>query len=263
MAELISAVAQLMWPLIALCGLLVFRRAIGRLLRTAERREMEFEIGGQRLTLHELNDQQNGMIQDLQRQLSMLSAQLEERDSRIAELAGAADPSPAVRINHEQAELTDVRTLPEPPPASSLARPGGSTEPGPPPQAPVDAEPFAVLWVDDRPENDALLIQQLRENGVRVTTASTTADALTEIQERPYRLIVSDMSRQEDGQSRPDAGLALVQELRDLGVDTPVIIFGGRQGRLQYSAQARQAGAVATTTSAYEMFKHFQNFGLL
>ena len=80
MAEVISAIAQLLWPLIALMALLVFRRAIGRVLRTAEKRELEFEVGGQRLTMHELNDQQNELIQDLQRQLSAVSKKLEERE---------------------------------------------------------------------------------------------------------------------------------------------------------------------------------------
>src|SRR5690625_2727971 len=79
MAEFLSAFAQVLWPLIALAAIIFFRGAIARVLRTAEKRELEFEIGGQRLTMHELNDQQNEMIQDLQRQLSMLSSQLETR----------------------------------------------------------------------------------------------------------------------------------------------------------------------------------------
>ena len=120
-----------------------------------------------------------------------------------------------------------------------------------------------MLWVAERPESHALLVDQLRNNGVRVTTVTTTADALREVSERPYRLIVSDMSRKENGHYRSDAGLSLLRELRDLGVDVPVIVFSGQKGQLRYGAQARQSGAVATTSSAYEMFQHFQNFGLL
>lgn len=130
-------------------------------------------------------------------------------------------------------------------------------------QAPVGPEPFAVLWVDDQPESHALLVQQLRDNGVRVTAVNTTAETLEEVSQRPYRLIVSDMARKENGRYHADAGITLLRELRDLGVDIPVIVFSSQRGHLQYGALARQSGAVATTTSAYEMFQHFQQFGLL
>jgi CheY-like chemotaxis protein/uncharacterized coiled-coil protein SlyX len=252
MPELISSIAQLLWPLIALAALFVFRRAIGRILRTAEKRELEFEVGGQRLTMHELNDQQNEMIQDLQLQLSMLSKQL-EGGKAAAPAPGSASLVPPP--DHDEEPSPDGAPAADlPPKAAEL----------PPVHAPVGPEPFAVLWVSERPESHALLVEQLRDNGVRVTMASTTSEALAEISERPYRLIVSDMSRkEEDGRYRADAGLSLLRELRDLGVDVPVIMYSGQRGQLQYGAQARQSGAVATTSSAYEMFKHFQNFGLL
>jgi CheY-like chemotaxis protein/uncharacterized coiled-coil protein SlyX len=244
MSELISSIAQLLWPLIALSALLVFRHAIGRVLRTFERRELEFEVGGQKLTMRELNDQQNEMIQDLQRQLSVVSKELEARD----------------RAAHVPVPHTP------PPPAGSgdaeWAVPNGEVE-LPDVNAPSGSEPFAVLWVAERPETHALLVQQLRDNGVRVTMVATTIEALAEVAERAYRLIVSDMSRKEDGHYRMDAGLALLRELRDLGVDIPVVVFCSPRGQQQYGAQARQLGAVATTASAYEMFKYFQNFELL
>ncbi|MDR7301033.1 response regulator [Haloactinomyces albus] len=250
MPELITAIATLLWPLLMLMVLLVFRRAIGRVLHTAEKRELEFDIGGQRLTLHELNDQQNEMIQDLQRQLSTVSKKLDERERALAE---TAEPPAAGRESHETHEHAE-----QAPPESAEV-----DAELPPVQAPTGSEPFAVLWVADRPENHALLVGQLRDNGVRVTAASTTAEAIAEVAERPYRLIVSDMARREEDRHHVDAGLSLLRELRDLGVDTPVIVFSGQRGQLQYGGQARQLGAVATTSSTYEMFRHFQNFDLL
>ncbi|MCI2416227.1 response regulator [Saccharopolyspora sp. K220] len=245
MPQLISSIAQLLWPLIALMAIFVFRRAIGRVLRTAERRELEFEIGGQRLTMHELNDQQNEMIQDLQRQLSLLSRQLEDRDRVGAAALEASPPMP-------------VTALPDVPDIS-----GDGEGELPPVQAPVGSEPSAVLWVAEKPEAHAILAEQLRDNGVRVAMVSTTDEALAELSQRPYRLIVEDMGRKENGRWRPDAGLALLRELRDLGVDTPVIVFSSQRAQQQYGEQARQSGAVGTTSSAYEMFQNFQSFGLL
>ena len=253
MHELISSISQLLWPLITLVALLIFRRAIWRVLRTAERRELEFEVGGQRLTFHELNDQQNEMIQDLQRQLSNLNEKLEESERttlpRPSEPESVSEP-PVARAPDE---LSESEQAPEPADETEL----------PPVHAPTGSEPFAVLWVAERPETHALLVEQLRNNGVRVTTAQTTDDALSEVADRPYRLIVSDMSRKEDGRRRTDAGLALLRELRDLGVDIPVIVLSAQRGQLQYGDQARRLGAVATTSSAYEMFRHFRNFDLL
>lgn len=250
MPELITAIATLLWPLITLLLLLLFRRAIGRVLRTAERRELEFEVGGQRLTFHELNDQQNEMIQDLQQQLSILSKRLDEKENAASVPTGSGQSLE---------------------PAGNVAVPSGieldgepvESERFPPVQAPSGPEPFAVLWVTDRAQSHALLVEQLRSNGVRVTITATTAEAVAEISERPYRLVVSDMVRKEDGRWRNDAGLTLLRELRDLGVEIPLVIFGTHRGQIQHADQARQLGAVATTHSAYEMFRHFQNFGLL
>ncbi|MEV0086735.1 response regulator [Saccharopolyspora sp. NPDC050642] len=244
MPELITAIAQLLWPLIALLAIVVFRRAIGRVLRTAEKRELEFEIGGQKLTMHELNDQQTEMIQDLQRQLSMLSKELADRD-RIGIPAETPKPLP-------------VPALPEPPEISGNG--DGHTEDEVPP---VGSEPLAVLWVSEKPEAHAILAEQLRDNGVRVTMTTNNDAALSELSQRQYRLIVEDMGRKENGRWRPDAGLALLRELRDLGVDTPVIVYSTQRAQQQYGDQARRLGAVGTTSSAYEMFQNLQSFDLL
>ncbi|MEV0703034.1 response regulator [Saccharopolyspora sp. NPDC050389] len=252
MPELITAIAQLLWPLIALLAIVVFRRAIGRVLRTAEKRELEFEIGGQKLTMHELNDQQTEMIQDLQRQLSMLSKELPERD-RIGIPAETPKPLP-------------VPALPEAPEISGNGDGHADAEDEdemPPVHAPVGSEPLAVLWVAEKPEAHAILAEQLRDNGVRVTMTTSNDAALAELSQRQYRLIVEDMGRKENGRWRPDAGLALLRELRDLGVDTPVIVFSSQRAQQQYGEQARQLGAVGTTSSAYEMFQNLQSFDLL
>lgn len=284
MAELITAVANLLWPLLVLVVLVQFRGGFQRLLRTAERRELEVEVGGQRLTMHELNDQQNEMIQDLQRQLSALNAQLEHS----AHAQQSAPPAPQ-QSGAQQSGALRPGTHPTPAPAQpgvpaspsyedsvacgqapdgggaapSNGDGNGHAEPVPAPRPPTGQEPFAVLWVAERPESHALLVGQLRDNGVRVTIARTTSEAMEQVSRRPYRLVVSDMGRREDGRYRPDAGVALLGELRDTGIEVPVVVFGEHRGELQYGAQARHAGAVAVTSSAAELVRHFQNFALL
>lgn len=260
MAELITAVAQLLWPLIVLAVLVLFRGSFRRVLRTAERRELEVEVGGQKLTMHELNDQQNEMIQDLQRQVSALSAQLQARGP--VPRSGPAEPALPCPPEQPRASVPSRETGPSssdsPTNGEAPANGNGSVRAATRPRS--GSEPFAVLWVSDRPESHALLVEQLRNNGVRVTTARTTAEAVELVNRRPYRLVVSDMGRREDGRWQPDAGLALLGELHDLGVDVPVVVFSEQQ---QYAARARQAGAVAVTGSAAEMVGHFRNFDLL
>jgi CheY-like chemotaxis protein len=64
-----------------------------------------------------------------------------------------------------------------------------------------------VLWVDDRPDNNALFIDQLMTAGVRVDTARTTAEGLAFASGRDYGAVISDMGRREDGSYRTTAGL--------------------------------------------------------
>lgn len=264
MPELISAVAELMWPLMALLAIVVFRRAIGRVLRTAEKRELEFEIGGQKLTMHQVNDQQNEMIQDLQRQLSALSRELADREraSTAEEPAKTVVPVPALPDGPDF-PVDGHGEVPDGEPSGNGNGNGDGHGELPAVREPVGPEPFAVLWVAEKPQAHAILAEQLRDNGVRVTMVTTTDAALAELSQRPYRLIVEDMGRQENGRWRPDAGLALLRELRDLGVDTPVIVFSSQQLQQQYGEQARRSGAVGTTSSTYEMFQNFQSFDLL
>jgi hypothetical protein len=82
------------------------------------------------------------------------------------------------------------------------------------PDRPREKRPAAVLWVDDRPENNALFIDQLMTAGVRVDTARTTAEGLVLASGHDYGAVISDMGRQEDGSYRTTAGLDLARAHR-------------------------------------------------
>ncbi|GGM63788.1 response regulator [Longimycelium tulufanense] len=231
-ALLITAIGSLMWPLIALYALTSLRPYLVRVLRSAETRQLDFEIGGQRITFRELSSQQNELIQDLQRQVSTLRKALE----------------------------TAPHAVPGPPPVTE----GEPTRPPEPvPAADREREPFAVLWVDDHPESKALLMEQLRNNGVRVDLVGTTSEAMGTLSRRRYRLIVTDMGRVESGTYQPEAGLELLREVRDVGVDIPVVVFCVPKNFAQASFRARELGAIGVTSSAVELTDYFQRFGLL
>ncbi|SHG90526.1 response regulator [Streptoalloteichus hindustanus] len=244
-ASLVSAVASLLWPALALTALLLFRGPLARIVRAAAHREVEIEIGGQRLTMRELNHQQNELIQDLQRQVATLRKTVDGTKEPKG-LPAATPPEP------KQPPL-------EPLPLEPLTRvePAEAVAPRP------EGEPFAVLWVDDKPETKALLVEQLRANGVRVDLVDNTSDAMNLLSRRRFRLIVTDMGREENGAFHPDAGLELLREARDTGVDTPVVVYCMPHNGTQYGARAHGLGAVGVTSSAVELFDYFQRFGLL
>jgi len=80
-----------------------------------------------------------------------------------------------------------------------------------------------LLWVDDVPENNLFEQEMLRVFGVQIETALTTEEAMGKIRKCHYDLVVSDMAR--DGQS--DAGLELLNRLRESRNQTPVIYYVG------------------------------------
>jgi CheY-like chemotaxis protein len=75
-----------------------------------------------------------------------------------------------------------------------------------------------VLWVDDRPDHNARLLNGLRGQGVRVDVARTTTEAVAHLTERDYAIIVSDMSRVDDGD-------AVIRELEQASDRVPLVLF--------------------------------------
>lgn len=88
-------------------------------------------------------------------------------------------------------------------------------KPGPTAAAP---SPAGVLWVDDRPDHNARLLDSLRDQGVRVDVAPTVSDAVVRLSQREYAIIVSDVSRVEDGE-------ADLRELDEASGRVPVVVF--------------------------------------
>lgn len=88
--ELLSAVAQLAWPVVVLVGVLLFMRPLTGLLRSgSEREDVTIEVGGQRITLGKFREQQNEATLDLRRQVDNLRRRLAG--------APAAPPDPPSR----------------------------------------------------------------------------------------------------------------------------------------------------------------------
>lgn len=78
-----------------------------------------------------------------------------------------------------------------------------------------------ILWVDDHPEYNTALIELFRAAGMGVDTALSTDEALMDLRRHSYDIILSDIGRKGD----PQAGLTLLAELDQLGIDTPTVLY--------------------------------------
>lgn len=78
-----------------------------------------------------------------------------------------------------------------------------------------------VLWVDDHPEgniNERAILESLK---IRVDEVLTTEQALSNIAQQKYDVVISDMRRGEN----PTEGLRFLQEMRRLGRLRPTIFY--------------------------------------
>src|SRR5712692_4951379 len=76
-ANFIKALSTLLWPLIVIAVVVLFRPAVVALIESARSRKFTIKIGGQELSMDEANEQQRILIADLQSQFAELQKRLE------------------------------------------------------------------------------------------------------------------------------------------------------------------------------------------
>lgn len=115
--------------------------------------------------------------------------------------------------------------------------------------------PRTVLWVDDHPRNNAVLVGQLEQMDVRVDTALSTSEALRRARRTRYDAVISDMGRLEDRKYHADAGLDLLRALKKEDPDLPVVFFTTRRAVQEKADAVGKAGGTAVTSSSYELLQ--------
>ncbi|MFH8340889.1 hypothetical protein [Streptomyces sp. AM6-12] len=120
----------------------------------------------------------------------------------------------------------------------------------------------SVLWVDDRPENNATEVAQLRSLGVDVVLAKSTDEALRALARphRPFDAVISDLSRREGARTNRTAGLDLIRELRDRDEAIPVFVYATARA-LSLRAEITDAGGTGVAGSATELFQLLRDVG--
>jgi CheY-like chemotaxis protein len=224
-ARIIEAIGSLLWPL--LVAVLLVRilphvpGVVADLRRALRTRAFTVKVAGAELTVEEATEQLRRQVTDLQTHMAM---QLAERD-------GAGPPPPP------------------PTPGSAPGAPPGDAAAPPAPGRPT------LLWVDDHPDDHALELAKLRDDGLEVLLARSTAEAMDVLSlRRGVRAIVTDMGRSEDGEYRSHAGLALLRQLREAEQDQPVLVYTSARRAELDRQDALDAGATVVTASPTELF---------
>ncbi len=226
-ARIIEAIGSLLWPL--LVAVLLIRviphipGVVADLRRAMRTRAFTVKIGGVELSVEEAAEQLRRQITDLQ---THMADQLAERPP-----AGPAGP-PGPPSSPEAGAEADTAAAP----ATDQGRP-------------------TVLWVDDNPEANTLELAKLRDDGVEVLIARSTAEAMDVLSlRRGVGAIVTDMGRTEDGEFRSHAGLALLRQLHEAEQSQPVLVYTSTR-RVELDRQdALDAGATTVTSSPTELF---------
>jgi CheY-like chemotaxis protein len=128
-----------------------------------------------------------------------------------------------------------------------------------PPAAMPEARGGAVLWVDDYPSNNALIIEKLEEDGLRVDRALSTREGLRLFGHRAYDIVLSDMGRREDGEDIGDAGVRLTEAIRKSDSKIPIVIYCSNRARDLYGPRALEAGGNHVTSSAVELYGYIED----
>lgn len=87
-----------------------------------------------------------------------------------------------------------------------------------------------ILWVDDRPQNNALMIEKFSGINIQTEISLSTKDALSKLKDNKYDIIISDMGRVESSKYLKNAGIYLYEELAKERNETPFLIYTSKFG---------------------------------
>ena len=107
-----------------------------------------------------------------------------------------------------------------------------------------------ILWVDDNPNNNIHERKAFEALGMKFTLSKSTEEALQELGNEYFDVVISDMGRPPDAQ----AGYTLLKEMRDHGNTTPFIIYAGSKAP-QHREEAKTRGAQGCTNDPNELFE--------
>ncbi len=235
-SALINSIATVLWPLIVIVIVIFFRKNVQALIESARGRKFQVKIGDMELSMDELSQQQTVMIKDLQTRINELQRKVD---------AQAAEPVKAMQEKQPAKTIRETVEEKEAPKVVSYAYENLD----------LDDDISSILWVDDKPTNNALLIDALQNLGIKVSTAENTQKAIEHFKHGSFDCVISDSCRRESGQlDNCQAGIELASLIRELDEEVPIYIYTDKvDATLKQKAQ--DAGATAVTSSPSELLK--------
>jgi CheY-like chemotaxis protein len=207
----ISLLSTLIWPAVVVFAVLFFGAPLKKIVSDAG--ELSLKAGA-----------------------SGVEATVRRNQIEAAALLGAASAKPR-----------DGATPLTPDGAKEIARTVGQAG------RPIAAKRLAestVLWVDDRPDNNANERRALEALGLRFVLVKSTDGALEVLEHTGVDAIISDMGRPPD----PQAGYTLLERLRKSGSQTPFVIYAS-SNLPEHRQEAQCRGAVGSTNDPRELFQ--------
>jgi CheY-like chemotaxis protein len=207
--DVISLVQALAWPLLVAAALVYFGREIRDVLRRADK--WSLKAGG----------------------VEVQVAQSVEAAAALGAAIAARNAGEANAVAPSPSDITGVSSM-----IRQAALPSVSRR----------IHGASVLWVDDRPANNAYERFALEALGLHVTLSTSTEDAIRKLRERPFDVAISDMGRPPDQQ----AGYTLLDQMQKQKLSVPFIIYAGSD-RPEHRAMARERGALDSTNHPREL----------
>jgi CheY-like chemotaxis protein len=121
-------------------------------------------------------------------------------------------------------------------------------------KAPVSpSRPARILWVDDRPSNNAREMKQLKEQGFEVTPRTDSSAALADLKADPsrYDVVITDLKRGSDRQ----AGYRFLQAAGAGTESMPRFVVYTLSSNPEVDAEAKRHGAMGGTNSPIRLFE--------
>jgi CheY-like chemotaxis protein len=113
-----------------------------------------------------------------------------------------------------------------------------------------------IVWLDDNPDGNAYELARLRDAGVDVSEARSTSEALRQlVPSAKVDAILTDMGRREDGAYKSKAGLDFIQQVRELGIQTPIFVYTAQRSAAHLRDVVLASGASGITGSPVELFE--------
>lgn len=241
-SALINSIATILWPIIVIIILVIFRKSVQALIDSARGRKFAVKIGDMEVSMDELSKQQSVMINDLQKRVNKLQRQLEGKGE---DAVGAAVPEEELGFEDRRVEIRRAEDV-----SGAESKPNAKSV-----RLDIDDDISNILWVDDNPKNNALLINSLLKSKIKVSTKKNTEDAVEAFDLGDFDCVISDTCRDEDeDENNCLAGFELADRIRKMDEKVPIYIYADDINE-RMKEKARNVGATAITSSPSELLK--------